>query len=1152
MDIRTEERYEDDFNQGNLFIMKRSGERVPFDESKIVRAIEKANAEVTIPLEKMSEEKIEEIAAQIKRDAENAGRDLSVEEIQDKVEDSLMIAGYCTLARLYITYRYKHNLDRKKSTLDKKIESLINVKVNKDGSVSGSNEEVNQENSNKDTKVLSVQRDYMAGEWSREYTSRNLLPEDVVNAHRIGLIHVHDTDYMAQPEGNCCLINLEDMLQHETCISGTKIERPKSFMTASTVSSQIIAQVASSQYGGQTISLAHLAPFVDVSRQKILKRLSKEMYDIGIEVTEEKLKELAEKEVRKEVENGCQTLQYQLITLQTTNGQAPFVTVFMYLNEAKNEREKEDLALLIEVMLKQRMLGVKDSSGYYITPAFPKLIYCLQEDNINEDGKYWYLTELAAKCTAKRMVPDYISEKKMLELKGDVYPSMGCVDGKEVVTYKYNGKIYVEAFERMWNRLGKYFEINLQENGKDYVMKTPGVMIYDQCKGFVDNYGIIKNHNSEWLRISFSNGRTITCTKDHPFETCDNRVVYAKDLKESDLIAIDKTSDFASEYNYSMKTNRAWLYGFTLCDSTYYDGIIASIAQEDEQEIKDMFVNTIKSEYGLDVTDTERHRGARGNYIDLLVNSDGTNTYRNLRLDLACSFEGKAKNDRHIPNEVFSWTKEAKLAFLAGMIDADGYLNTHTKRARIQIGSTNKELAIQQMLLAQSCGMFAVIYPNRYKTNRRDKIRYRVEFTPTEELLAFIQCEKKVSLHDSILENTNASIASESTCHITKVEEIREEGFSYDVTTASEHFTVSGLYSHNCRSFLTPDRCSEKVGNIAHALNYEEGKPKYYGRFNQGVVTINLVDVACSSEGDEDKFWEILEERLNLCHKALRAKHERLLGTPSDVAPIQWQYGALARLKPGEVIDPLLFNGYSTISLGYAGLAECVYFMKHESHTSENGKEFGLKVMQALNDACGKWKAEENIDYSVYGTPLESTTYKFAKCLQKRFGKIPGVTDKNYITNSYHIRVTENINAFDKLTKEAEFQKLSPGGAISYVEVPNMQGNIPAVLAIIKHIYNTILYAELNTKLDLCEVCGYNGEIQIVNKNGKLIWRCPQCGCTDQNKMHVTRRTCGYLGTQYWNQGRTQEIAERVLHVSIDEDEAEKKPIKILPKCVVA
>ena len=764
MDVRTEERYEDDFNQGNLFIMKRSGERVPFDASKIVKAIEKANAEVTVPIEKMEKSKIEQIAEQIKRDAENAGRDLSVEEIQDKVENAIMISGYCSLARLYITYRYKHNLDRKVSTLDKKIESLIDVKVQTDGSVRGSNEEVNQENSNKDPKVLSVQRDYMAGEWSRDYTNKYLLSEDVVNAHRNGLIHVHDEDYMAQREHNCSLINLKDMLQHGTCISGIWIDPPKSFMTAATVSSQIIAQVASQQYGGQTISLAHLAPFVDISRKKLRRRLAESHNAKGTPYTEEQLEAETENMLRYEIESGCQTIQYQLITLQTTNGQAPFVTVFMYLNEAQNEQEKADLALLIEEMLRQRMIGVKDSSGYYITPAFPKLIYCLQEDNTTEEGKYWYLTELAAKCTAKRMVPDYISEKKMLELKGDVYPSMGC------------------------------------------------------------------------------------------------------------------------------------------------------------------------------------------------------------------------------------------------------------------------------------------------------------------------------------------------------------------------------------RSFLTPDRCSEKVGNIAHALDYKEGKKKYYGRFNQGVVTINLVDAACSSGGDEEKFWKILDERLNLCHKALRVKHERLLGTPSDVAPIQWQYGALARLKSGEVIDPLLFNGYSTISLGYAGLAECVYFMKHESHTSENGKEFGLKVMQALNDACGKWKAEENIDYSVYGTPLESTTYKFAKCLQKRFGKIPGVTDKNYITNSYHIRVTENINAFDKLTKEAEFQKLSPGGAISYVEVPNMQGNIPAVLAIIKHIYNTILYAELNTKSDQCEACGYNGEIQIVNKDSKLIWRCPQCGCTDQNKMHVARRTCGYIGTQYWNQGRTQEIAERVLHVSVEDD----------------
>ena len=768
MDVKTEERYDDEWNESmgtKLFIMKRSGERVPFDIRKIINAISKANSEMANPIDKLSSTGISDIAESIFKQAQALDRDLSVEEIQDKVEDLIMVSGKCELARAYITYRYKHNEARKKSTLDKKIEGIINVKVNKDGTVSGGNEEVNQENSNKDTKVLSVQRDYMAGEWSRDYTRKHLLPPEVMTAHDLGIIHVHDTDYQAQPEHNCCLINLEDMLQNGTCISGTWIDTPKSFSTATTVASQIIAQVASQQYGGQTISLAHLAPFVDVSRQKLRKRFSTEWKKLNIPFTEEQLNDYVEAEVRKEVESGCQTIQYQLITLQTTNGQAPFVTVFMYLNEARNEQEKKDLAMLIEVMLKQRMKGVKDASGAYITPAFPKLIYCLQEDNIHEGTPYWYLTVLAAKCTAKRMVPDYISEKKMLELKGDVYPCMGC------------------------------------------------------------------------------------------------------------------------------------------------------------------------------------------------------------------------------------------------------------------------------------------------------------------------------------------------------------------------------------RSFLTPDRFTDAgIGNIANALNYVPGKHKYYGRFNQGVVTLNLVDVACSSHGDEETFWKLMTERLELCHKALRSKHERLLGTPSDVAPIQWQYGALARLKPGEVIDPLLFNGYSTISLGYAGLAECVYYMKHVSHTSDEGKEFGLRVMQALNDACNKWKSEENIDYSVYGTPLESTTYKFAKCLQRRFGKIPHVTDKNYITNSYHVHVTEHIDAFSKLSKESEFQKLSPGGAISYVEVPNMQGNIPAVLAIMQHIYETILYAELNTKSDHCENCGYDGEIKIIHKDGKRAWQCPQCGCTDQNKMHVARRTCGYIGTQYWNQGRTQEIAERVLHVAVEDE----------------
>lgn len=738
----TEKRYQEEWNESNfdkeLFIMKRSGERVPFNRRKIESAVFKANREMTNPRNQIDALAIETISKQIMQEALTVGRDLSVEEIQDMVENALMAMQKFELARAYITYRYKHNLDRKVSTLDKKIEAIINVKVQDDGTIHGKNEEVNQENANKDTKIVSVQRDYAAGEWSREYTDKHILPPELVAAHNNGLIHIHDKDFMAFKLHNCCLINLEDMLQNGTCISGTFIDTPKSFSTAATVASQIIAQVASQQYGGQTISLTHLAPFVNTSRKKIYKRLKQEMQDSGIALTEKQLKAITEKELLKEVESGCQTIQYQLITLQTTNGQAPFVTIFMYLNETKDLVTKKDLALLIEVMLKQRIQGVKNETGAYISPAFPKLIYCLEEDNIHEDAPYWYLTELAAKCSAKRLVPDYISEKQMLKLKGDVYPCMGC------------------------------------------------------------------------------------------------------------------------------------------------------------------------------------------------------------------------------------------------------------------------------------------------------------------------------------------------------------------------------------RSFLTPDRFTDAgIGNVANTLNYKEGEHKYYGRFNQGVVTINLADVACSSEGDEDAFWQILNDRLDLCHQALRIRHELLLGTPSDVAPIQWQHGALARLKPGETIDKLLYNGYSTISLGYAGLAETVRYMKNTSHTSEEGKEFGMRVMQALNDACAKWKADENIDYSVYGTPLESTTYKFAKCLQRRFGKIKGVSDKNYITNSYHIHVTEHINAFDKLTKEAEFQKLSPGGAISYCEIPNMQNNIPAVLSIIKHIYETILYAELNTKSDHCNACGFEGEIKVLKDGDRWVWECPNCGCRDQNKMHVARRTCG-------------------------------------------
>ena len=730
-------------------IIKRNGSEADFDLNKIVIAVTKANN--ATEKGELSASEINDIAEYVEFKMAKANRALSVEEIQDIVEDQIMAKGAFEVAKRYVRYRYTRSLVRKANTTDNQILSLIEC----------NNEEVKQENSNKNPTVNSVQRDYMAGEVSKDITKRILLPQDIVEAHEQGLLHFHDADYFAQHMHNCDLVNLEDMLQNGTVISETMIEKPHSFSTACNIATQIIAQVASSQYGGQSISLSHLAPFVQTSREKIKKQLISECEQFGFEMDDDKLSALVEKRLRDEVSRGVQTIQYQVVTLLTTNGQAPFVTVFMYLNEAKNEQEKKDLAMIIEETLTQRIRGVKNEKGVWITPAFPKLIYVLEDDNITEDAPYYYLTELAAKCTAKRMVPDYISEKVMKELKGDVYTCMGC------------------------------------------------------------------------------------------------------------------------------------------------------------------------------------------------------------------------------------------------------------------------------------------------------------------------------------------------------------------------------------RSFLTPDRFTDKgLGNIANAKNYDPKKHKYYGRFNQGVVTLNLVDIACSSGGDMTKFWKIFDERLDLCHRALIFRHTRLMGTLSDAAPILWQHGALARLKKGEKIDKLLFDGYSTISLGYAGLYECTKYMTGKSHTDKEGKPFALKVMQYMNDACTKWKNEENIDYSIYGTPLESTTYKFAKCLQKRFGVIKGVTDKNYITNSYHVHVTEKIDAFTKLKFESEFQALSPGGAISYVEVPNMQDNIPAVLQVMKFIYENIMYAELNTKSDYCQVCGYDGEIRIVeNEDGKLIWRCPNCGNEDQDKMNVARRTCGYIGTQFWNQGRTQEIKERVLHL---------------------
>ena len=723
-------------------IIKRSGSESQFDLDKIISAVIRANDSVA-ETERMSKEQIAVIGANMRTICEGMNRALSVEEIQDLVENQIMNQRAFSVARNYITYRYKRALVRKSNSTDEQILSLLEF----------DNEEVKQENSNKNPAVNRVQRDYMAGEVSKDITKRFLLPTDIVDAHEKGLIHFHDADYFAQHMHNCCLVNLEDMLENGTVISETMIEKPHSFSTACNVATQAVAQIASSQYGGQSISLSHLVPFVQVSREKYQREVACEFEQSGIEADEETINKVAELRVQKEVKQGVQMIQYQVITLMTTNGQAPFITIFMYLNEVPEGRTRDDLAMVIEEVLKQRIQGIKNEKGVYITPAFPKLIYVLEEDNIHEDSKYWYLTKLAAECTAKRMVPDYISEKIMFENKVD-------------------------------------------KNGEGHCYP---------CMG--------------------------------------------------------------------------------------------------------------------------------------------------------------------------------------------------------------------------------------------------------------------------------------------------------------------------CRSFLTP------------YVDPKTNQPKYYGRFNQGVVTVNLVDVACSSGGNMEKFWKIFDERLELCHRALVCRHERLEGTPSDVAPILWQHGALARLKKGETIDSLLHGGYSTISLGYAGLCECVRYMTGKSHTDPSATPFALEVMQHMNDVCNEWKAEHNVDFSLYGTPLESTTYKFAKCLQKRFGLIPGVTDKNYITNSYHVHVTENIDAFEKLKFEAQFQKLSPGGAISYVEVPNMQQNLDAVLSVMQYIYDNIMYAELNTKSDFCQVCGYTGEIQIVEEDGKLIWECPNCGNHDQDKMNVARRTCGYIGTQFWNQGRTQEIKERVLHL---------------------
>ena len=1108
-------------------VIKRDCTEAIFQKEKILNAILKAMKNGSgIVKHKVAEDIANEIYNECKDKDE-----ISISQIESMVYDKLISKKQRLTAKAYEGYRSIREFQRENTnTTDEQISELLD----------GTSDYWKHENANKNPTLNTTIRDYMAGIISTDSVRRYLLSPEIVQAHDEGILHFHDADYFIQYMHNCDLINLEDMLQNGTVISETLIEKPHSFQTACTVTTQIIAQVASSQYGGQSISLAHLAPFVDISRKSIRKKVTEELYANGlISLYDENLAEvtkITEKRLKEEIRSGIQTIQYQLVTLMTTNGQAPFITIFMYLNEAKNEQEEHDLSILIEEMLIQRMQGVKNENGIYIAPAFPKLIYVLQENNIKENSKYWYLTKLAAECTSRRLVPDYISEKIMLELKGDVYTCMGCVDGKEIITYKYMNGLHVESFERMWNRLCDNFEIKHQyeDNNPNLYMDLKDVLIYDTEKGFVNANRIIKNVSSDWVDVHLSNGRRLLCTQDHPFEIMNKGLTLANELKASDKLLINSNQYY--EESIVFNTDKAWLLGFMLCDGCYQSNhIFASIAAEGEDEIEEKFHNTFPKYFGLNTKTVLQKRGKKGIYKDLIVIADENGNLQSAINCFTSKFGGVNKVNRHIPNEVFSWNYEAKMAFLAGMVDADGYLNDNAHGGSVvQIGSTNKELALQQMALAQALGMPAKIYHNHYAKKNPNAIRYRVEFYAIDELLNYIVCDKKCKHYEDATSDHFNTFSE-----VIEVLPVSAKMYSYDVTTDSEHFEVSSIYSHNCRSFLTPDRFTDNgVGNIANAKNYKENEHKYYGRFNQGVVTISLPDIAFSSEGDFNKFWELFEERTELCHRALRARHDRLRNTSSDVAPILWQHGAIARLNKHEKIDKLLYNGYSTISLGYAGLYECVKYMTSHSHSDEGiGEEFGSKIMQALNDKCNQWKKEENIDYSIYGTPLESTTYKFAKCLKNRFGndvfiKLDGF-DRNYITNSYHIPVFEPIDAFEKLRIEAKFQKLSPGGAISYIETPSMISNVLALLEVIKYMYDHIMYAEINTKSCYCEKCGYDGDIPLVDEKNTLKWKCPNCGNDDNTTMDIAFRVCGYIGTAKngGNQGRYGDIHDRVYHL---------------------
>lgn len=1095
-------------------VIKRDNSKVPFNAFCIRRAVMNANSEV-IKEERASDEEIDDIIKYIKSIDDSC---VHIETIQDIVEKKLMEYKHFDLAKKYITYRYIHNVARALNKTEKSVLDLIR----------GTNNLLMNENSNKDPYLNSTTRDLMAGEISKSISDKFLLPEEIVKAHEEGILHWHDKDYSVQPMMNCCLINIGDILDNGTVMNNLLIESPHTFRVACNIMTQVIATVASNQYGGQSVNIKHLGKYLALSRERLRIRFQKSFKEAGIDYTEEQLNHVVNQSLKKELEDGVQTIQYQINCLLTTNGQSPFLTLFLHIDETSPYAD--EVAMIIEEVIKQRLQGVKNKDGVYSTPAFPKLVYVLDENNNLTGGKYDYVTELCMKCNIKRMYPDYISAKMMREShEGNIFSPMGCVDGKEVIVYKFLNNVYVESFERMWDRLSPYHNVlEQQEGNKDFLyFDTSNVYIYDtKVKDFVKTYRVIRNLSSDWVRLKFSNGRTLTCTSDHPLETENRGVVFARDLISSDTIKISKSTYSGGNIYYNR--DEAWMLGLMLCDSSYYESINLSIAKEGEDDIQDKFISLINDSYYLSCDIINHERGHKGRYKDVRVRADNIN-HMKLRLKFMSMFEGIKKDSRHIPNEVFNWDRLGRLNFLAGMMDADGYVNSTIEScnfSRGQIGSVNKELALQQFYLIQSLDMYASIYLNHYDSRDKSKIRYIVEFDISEELASLL-CNKKYDNFKEDGYHSNLSIKDTDICSLTGVEVLGTTMYSYDVTTESEHFEVSGIYSHNCRSFLGEWKVTEDFKNECN-LPDEVGDYKYEGRFNQGVVSINLPQIGILANKDMDTFWQMLDERLSLCYKALLLRHHLLEGTTSDVSPIHWQFGAIARLKQGEKIDKLLHGNYSSISLGYIGIYETVQAMLGVSHTEEEGKEFALKIMNRLNDACERWKKDTNIGFSLYGTPAESLCYRFLEIDKAKFGVIENVTDHGFYTNSYHVFVGEDINAFDKFEFESQFQKISSGGAISYIEIPNLMKNEEALKEVIKFGYNHIQYFEFNSKSDYCYECGYEGEI-ILNENNR--WQCPCCGNTNMKRMYVTRRTCGYLGVNDWNEGKKKEIKIRVLHL---------------------